>query len=177
MAINSIVSIASIASNNLKYMKSIFSSIVFWGLSLFAVPAIAEDYPIVFDRSQDYTHASRRLNSISLNGSADGSQTQQLPTPLKVYSHIQDAAFSAKAGETLSSVFGFSGTWMNGFVYLDRGQDGVFDATLNADGTIPEGSDIMAFSYAEPVLNSGEGYNSKGERVTNSNVLNPPSFV
>lgn len=177
MAIISIVSIASIASNNLKYMKRIFSSIVFWGLSLFAVPAIAEDYPIVFDRSQDYTHASRRLNSISLNGSADGAQTHQLPTPLKVYSAIREASFSAKAGEMLTSLFGFSGTWMNGFVYLDRGQDGVFDATLNADGTIPEGSDIMAFSYAEPVLNSGEGYNSKGERVHDSNVLNPPSFV
>ena len=135
-------------------------------------PVVTEDYPIVFDKSQGYTHGSRRLNSVSL-----GSQTLQLPTPLKVYSKIEDGCFHAKAGETVSPSFGFTGTWMNGFVYLDRGQDGAFEATLNADGSIPAGSDIMAFSYAEPALNSGNGYNSKGEKVTNSNVLNPPAFT
>lgn len=157
-------------------MKHTIFSLAILGFSFASVQTYAQDYPIVFDKSQNYTHASRRLNSVSLK-SSDGMQTRQLPTPLKVYSMIENETLSAKAGETVTSSFGFSGTWMNGFVYLDRQQDGVFDATLNADGTIPEGSDIMAFSYAEPVLESGEGYNSKGERVTNSNVLNPPSFV
>ena len=135
-------------------------------------PVVTEDYPIVFDKEQGYTHSSRRLNSVSL-----GNQTLQLPTPLKVYSKIGNASFQAKAGETVTPSFGFSGEWMHGFVYLDRGQDGAFEATLNANGSIPEGSDIMAFSYAEPSLGSGTGYNSKGERVTNSNVLNPPAFT
>ena len=133
---------------------------------------VANYYPVVFDKAQNYTHASRRLNSISL-----GEQNLQLPTPLKVYSKIADACFEAKAGETLTPSFGFAGTWMNGFVYLDRGQDGVFDATLNSNGSIPAGSDIMAFSYAEPSLGSGTGYNSNGERVSNTNVLNPPAFT
>ena len=101
----------------------------------------------------------------------------QLPTPLKVYSKIDDGCFSAAPGETVTPSFGFSGEWMHGFVYLDRGQDGAFEATLNANGSIPAGSDIMAFSYAEPSLGSGTGYNSNGERVTNSNVLNPPAFT
>ena len=135
-------------------------------------PVVTEDYPIVFDKSQNYTHGSRRLNSVSLGG-----QTLQLPTPLKVYSKIDDGCFSAAPGETVTPSFGFSGEWMHGFVYLDRGQDGAFEATLNANGSIPPGSDIMAFSYAEPSLGSGTGYNSKGERVTNSNVLNPPAFT
>ena len=135
-------------------------------------PVVANDYPIVFDKNQNYTHGSRRLNSVSF-----GNQTLQLPTPLKVYSKIEDGAFHAKAGETVTPSFGFTGEWMHGFVYLDRGQDGTFEATLNANGSIPEGSDIMAFSYAEPSLGSGTGYNSKGERVTNSNVLNPPAFT
>ena len=137
-----------------------------------SAPVVSEDYPVVFDKNQGYTHASRRLNSVSL-----GEQTVQLPTPLKVYSRITDAGFSAKAGETVTPSFGFTGTWMNGFVYVDYGKDGSFDAALNVDGTIPAGSDVVAFSYAEPVLNSGTGYNSKGERVANSNVLNPPSFT
>ncbi len=130
-----------------------------------------EYYPVVFDKEQGYTHASRRLNSVSLGG-----QTLHLPTPLKVYSYIADGSFNAVPGETVTAVFGFSGTWMNGFVYVDRGQDGAFDAVLNSDGSIPAGSDIMAFSYAEPQL-GGVGYNSTGARVTNTNVLNPPPFT
>ena len=133
---------------------------------------VVEDYPVVFDKSQNITHGSRRLNSISL-----GAQTIQLPSSQKVYKKIEDECFSAKPGESVAPVFGFAGEWMNGFVYLDRGQDGVFEAKLNSDGSIPAGSDIMAFSYAEPSLNSGTGYNSNGERVSNANVLNPPAFV
>ena len=135
-------------------------------------PVVTEDYPVIFDKNQGYTHGSRRLNSVSL-----GAQTLQLPTPLKVYSKIDNPTFHAVAGETVTPSFGFTGTWMNGFVYIDRGQDGAFEAKLNADGSIPAGSDIMAFSYAEPSLGSGTGYNSKGERVSNTNVLNPPAFT
>ena len=132
---------------------------------------VSNDYPVVFDKELDYTHSSRRLNSVSL-----GDQTLSLPTPLKVYSKVDDGCFSVQAGEAVSSTFGYTGTWMNGFVYLDRGQDGTFEAVLNSDGSIPAGSDIMAFSYAEPSLGSNVGYNSKGERVTNADVINPPAF-
>ena len=135
-------------------------------------PVVTEDYPVIFDKSQNYTHSSRRLNTVSL-----GEQTLKLPTPLKVYSKIDAPTFQAVAGETVTPSFGFTGTWMNGFIYIDRGQDGAFEAKLNADGSIPAGSDIMAFSYAEPTLGSGTGYNSKGERVANTNVLNPPAFT
>lgn len=133
------------------------------------------DYPIVVGENQNYTHNSRRLNSVSLNSPTDGVQTISLPTPLKVYSKVDTPAFSVCAGETVTATFGFSGTWMNGFVYIDRGQDGAFEATLNPNGTIPAGSDIMAFSYAEPTL-GGAGYNSTGATVSNADVLNPPSF-
>lgn len=128
------------------------------------------DYPIVFDKEQNYTHGSRRLNSVSL-----GAQTLQLPTPLKVYSNVKNGCFTAVPGEKLTASFGFTGDWMNGAVYLDRGMDGAFDVVFNEDGTY-EG-DVMAFSYAEPKLNSGVGYNSTGARVSNSNVLNPPAFT
>lgn len=139
---------------------------------------VEEDiYPVVFDKDLNYTHGSRRLNKISLNGSADGDQTIDMPTPLKIYSNIDNAAFTAMAGESLTPTFGFTGDWMNGFVYLDRGHDGSFDAVLNENGTYAANSDIMAFSYAEPTLNSGVGYNSTGARVNNANVLNPPSFT
>lgn len=129
-----------------------------------------EDYPVVFDKEQNYTHGSRRLNSVSL-----GAQTLQLPTPLKVYSNVKNGCFTAVPGEKLTASFGFTGDWMNGAVYLDRGMDGAFDVVFNEDGSY-EG-DVMAFSYAEPKVNSGVGYNSTGARVSNSNVLNPPAFT
>lgn len=131
-----------------------------------------EDYPINFNKNMDYTHASRRLNSVSLND-----QTISLTAPLKVYTKVDTPVFNACAGETVTAKFGFSSDWMHGFVYLDCGQDGNFEATLGDNASIPEGSDIMAFSYAEQELGSGDGYNSAGKKVENSNVLNPPSFV
>ena len=137
----------------------------------------AEDYPLNFDLDQAYTHGSRRLNGVVLEGSADGQQSFNCPTPLKVYSSLLHKSFTARPGETLTPKFNYSGDWMHGFVYLDFGQDGTFNATLNSDGSLPEGSDAVSFSYAEPQLNSGKGYNSKGEVVNNANVLNPPSFV
>lgn len=133
------------------------------------------DYPLSFDREQAYTHASRRLQSVTMSGSEDGNRTLEVPTST-VYNSLS-RVFTARAGETVSVSFGYSGTWMHGYVYLDRGCDGAFAATLNDDGSIPEGSDIMAFSYAEPVLNSGNGFNSNGEQVANQNVLNPPAFT
>lgn len=140
-------------------------------------PVVVEDYPIIFDKNQSYTRTDRSLNGVALNGSKDGDQSLSIPTPRKVYSLIDSPAFTARAGETVTPSFQYSGTWMNGFVYIDCGQDGAFEAALGENAAIPEGSDIMAFSYAETVLNSGNGYNSNGERVSNANVLNPPSFV
>ncbi|MBQ2123273.1 MAG: glycoside hydrolase family 16 protein [Bacteroidaceae bacterium] len=155
-------------------IKSKFLLVVLMALT--SSLAWAEDYPISFKKTQAYTHASRRLNSVMLTNADGTKQTLQLPTPQTVYSLIEDKAFSATAGETLTAQFGYSGTWMNGFVYIDFGQDGNFEATLNADGTMPEGSDAVAFSYAEPTLDSGVGYNSLGNRVNDADVLNPPSF-
>ena len=142
-------------------------------------PDVPEEnnYPINFEDDIDYTHASRKLNSVSLSGSKDGAQIISLPTPLKVYSKVDTPTFTAMAGENLTPTFGYSGDWMHGFVYIDRGQDGSFEATLGEKSSIPEGSDIMAFSYAETELGSGNGYNSAGVKVEKSNVLNPPSFV
>ncbi len=135
----------------------------------------SENYPVNFDKNQTYTHASRRLNGIALSG-IDGTQSASTANSQTIYTSLTDQSFSAMAGETVTATFNFSGNWMHGYVYLDQGRDGSFDATLNADGTFESTSDLVAFSYAEPTLGSGVGYNSKGEQVSNSNVLQPPAF-
>ena len=89
-----------------------------------------------------------------------------------------EKTFTAKAGETLTPNFSYSAGWMNGYVYLDRGNDGKFEYALNDDYTIPEGSDIMTYSYVETVENT-EGYKSDGSKVSGSarNFINPPAFT
>ena len=114
-----------------------------WAIALsFVLPGAAlmaqDDYPLNFEKSQAYTNTARHLDGITLSGSANGPQTISIPTPRLVYTDLTTAAFSARAGEQLTATFNYTGNWMHGFVYLDRGNDGQFDATLNADCTIPE---------------------------------------
>ncbi len=153
----------------------LFTALLSLAASTSALAEESSNYPINFDKAQTYTHASRRLNGITLK-SADGSQSASIDNPQTIYTNLTSQAFSAKAGETVTATFNYSGNWMHGFVYLDQGRNGSFDATLNADGTFENTSDLVAFSYAEPTLGSGVGYNSKGERVSDSNVLQPPAF-
>lgn len=145
-----------------------------------AAPSVEyRDYPTNYDETQVSGKGDRYLHSIALNGSSDGNQTIAVgsATPQLICRSMLDKAFTAKAGETLVPVFNYSGNWMNGYVYLDRGQDGRFEATLNEDFTIPAGSDIMTYSYVETVENT-EGYKSDGSKVSGNarNFINPPAF-
>ena len=137
--------------------------------------AQADNYAINFSYNQTYTHGSRHLNGIALNSPTYGYQSVNISASSTVYNLISEQQFSARPGETVTPTFQFSGTWMNGFIYLDRGNDGTFDALINNDGSLPEGSDIMAFSY----FNCADGHscNSTGTINSNGNVLNPPAFT
>lgn len=128
------------------------------------------EYIVNVDENQAYTRNDRHLDGIALNGSADGNQQVAIPAPRKVYTKSFDKVLKAKAGETLTPVFQYTGNWMNGYVYLDMDQNGRFDVKVNENGTIPAGSEILAFSHLD-------GYNSKGEAISNANVLNPPAFT
>lgn len=137
------------------------------------------DYPLSYEKTQASDKAGNYLNSIALSGSADGSQTINVGSlsPQLIYRDQLAQCFTARAGETLTPNFSFTGNWMNGYVYLDRGNDGKFAAELNDDYTIPAGSDIMTYSYVETVENT-EGYKSDGTKISGGsrNFINPPAF-
>ena len=120
--------------------------------------------------NQDYTRGDRHLDGVGLNGSAVGSQQYDIPTPRKVYTKALHQVFTAKPGETLTPVFKYAGSWMNSYLYLDCNQNGTFEAELDADKRIPEGSDIMTFS-------NYDGVNSKGENTGNQNRFDSPAFT
>ena len=46
----------------------------------------SNSYTLNFDKNQSYSHSSRRLNGVSLSGSADGTQQIVVSNPNKVYS-------------------------------------------------------------------------------------------
>ena len=127
-------------------------------------------YPTAFDKAQLYTRSDRRVNGVTLV-SADGTQTFSTPsTPNTVYVDLTANELRARAGESVTPKISYTGSWMHGYVYLDRGNDGKFSGELNDDNTIPEGSDIMSFSYCN-------GKNSTGASVSNQNTLTTPAFT
>lgn len=137
-------------------------------------------YPLNFDPMSVSAKSGNFLNSISLAGSLDGAQTIEVgnSSPQYIYRDKLSKSFSARPGETLTPKLDFTSNWMNGYVYLDKGQDGQFNALLNENYTIAANSDIMSYSYVETVANT-EGYTSDGKKISGNarNVLNPPAFT
>ena len=136
---------------------------------------LADYYAINFSADQTYTNTGRHLNGIVLNSPSEGVQSADISASSKVYNVVSTQQFLAAPGETVTPSFQFSGNWMNGYVYLDRDNDGAFDALIEDNGCIAEGSDIMAFSYF--TCANGNACNSEGEITSNGNVLNPPAFT
>ena len=128
-----------------------------------------------FDRDLNRSYSNRTLSSIQLsNQTITNTQTQ------KMYQNLTARAFIAQAGEEVAPKFNFSTGWMHGYVYIDRGNDGVFSNDVNADGTPAENSDLMAYSFCSLQEGSdGQGFNSEGESLSGParNVINPPAFT
>lgn len=131
-----------------------------------------DDYAIRFPKEQVYTHTSRHIDSVTLSSPSDGTQTIAVPAKATVYTDLTDRQLRAKAGQTVGVTFGYTGAWMHGYVYLDRGNDGKFSFGVDTSGKPLPNSDLMAYSYAN-------GRNSSGAAVTDKgpSVLNPPTFT
>ena len=127
-------------------------------------------YPVSFDKGQLYTRSDRRVNGVGI-ASGDGAQNfASHSKPNTVYVDLTANEVKARAGEKVTPKINYSGSWMHGYVYLDTNNDGKFLYDMNDDYTIPEGSEIMAYSYYK-------GKNSTGASISNSNVLAPPAFT
>ena len=126
------------------------------------------DYPINFDKATaQITRTDRRLNGVTMAGT-----TWTLPAGNQLYNADSCQTFLARAGQTMQVQFAYTGTWMNGYVYIDRDRDGQFSYNINSNGTPATGSDLMTYAlYNEK--------NSEGASVTGGarDVLNPPAFT
>lgn len=127
------------------------------------------NYPINFEKDALVERSDRHLDGVEMNGTIFNLNTGIYAGDRKLYHEDMKKTFFAEAGEFITASFSYTGTWMNGYIYVDREQDGVFSWNLDDDGQPTADSDLLAFSH----LN---GKNSEGETVQ-GNTLNPPPFA
>ena len=140
-----------------------------------------EKYTVNFDKTAYSTHSGRVLNSFSLQQTGKEKQTESVSASRAAYEDHTSKVFTVEAGSELTASFNYSGEWMNGYIYIDRDNDGEF--SYKEGQWDQAGTDLVAYSFyttlANPKVNDGNGYNSTGASVSGndrSNV-NPPSFT
>ena len=142
---------------------------------------VVEEYPINFDKTAYHSRNDRVLSGFSLQQTGKDKQTVNVFASRAAYEDHTSSVFNVEAGSELTASFNYSGQWMNGYIYIDRDNDGEF--SYKEGQWDQAGTDLVAYSFyttlANPKVNDGNGYNSTGASVSGndrSNV-NPPSFT
>ena len=140
-----------------------------------------EEYPINFDKTATHSRTDRVLSGFSLQQTGKDKQTVNVFASRAAYEDHTSSVFNVDAGSELTASFNYSGQWMNGYIYIDRDNDGEF--SYKEGQWDQAGTDLVAYSFyttlANPKVNDDPGYNSTGATVSGndrSNV-NPPSFT
>lgn len=126
-----------------------------------------ENYATNFEKTAKTTRTDRRLNSVGISGGSDGAQSVSGLGSF-FYEDRTSVIFNAKAGETLKPTFNYTGTWMDGYVYVDWGNDGSFNTSLQSNGKPAEGSDVVSYNAYMP---ADTWYKSDGTTVANGNQI------
>ena len=127
---------------------------------------------------QLYSRTDRFLSGVKLQPNGGTTQVFNSPTsPKTVYVNMTNNQFFAKPGETVTASVAYTGSWMHAYAYIDFANDGKFNATVNDNLSIAEGSDLVAFSFYGGADNDN-GVNSAGTAISGQarNTLTMPSF-
>ena len=142
---------------------------------------VTEKYTVNFDKTATHSRTDRVLSGFSLQQTGKDKQTVNVFASRAAYEDHTSSVFNVEAGSELTASFNYSGQWMNGYIYIDRDNDGEF--SYKEGQWDQAGTDLVAYSFyttlANPKVNDGNGYNSTGASVSGndrSNV-NPPSFT
>ena len=128
---------------------------------------------------QLYTRNDRHLDGVKLQVNDGTTQVINAPTsPKTVYVDMTSSQFFAKPGETVTASVAYTGSWMQAYAYIDYNNDGKFQATVNDDFSIAEGSDLVSFSFYGG-SNNDSGVNSAGTAISGQarNTLSMPAFT
>ncbi len=128
---------------------------------------------------QLYTRNDRHLDAVKLQASDGTTQVVNAPTsPKTVYVDMTSSQLFAKPGETVTASVAYTGSWMQAYAYIDYNNDGKFQAAVNDDFSIAEGSDLVSFSFYGG-NNNDSGVNSAGTAISGQarNTLSMPAFT
>ena len=142
---------------------------------------VTEKYTVNFDKTAYHSRNDRVLSSFSLQQTGKDKQTVNVFASKAAYEDHTSSVFNVEAGSELTASFNYSGQWMNGYIYIDRDNDGEF--SYKEGQWDQAGTDLVAYSFystlANPKVSDNYGYNSTGASVSGndrSNV-NPPAFT
>jgi len=122
-----------------------------------------ERYMVDFNKEATPTRTDRSFMGVGLD-----TQSVTGTNKFAYNDFVSKGVFSAKAGQKVQPTLQYKGEWMNGFVYVDWGCDGVFSFNVKDNGMPTEGSDIVSFSGAE--INK-VWYNSEGKILKDGNNI------
>ena len=104
-----------------------------------------EQYALTYDEEAAISRTDRALNKVGLT--SGGKTYESTARSHKFYSNnTTTSVFSAKAGAEVQPTFGYSGNWMSGYIFVDWGNDALFNSELNDNGTPATGSDVVSYS-------------------------------
>lgn len=117
--------------------------------------------------------SARHIDAVGLNSPANGEQqvaVDQATDGLLYHDLSSTANFTVTAGETVSPIIGWSGTWMGGYLYVDYNNDGAFDPA----------TELVSYSFYGNKNSHGETTTPKADTpriVTEMPTFNVPSFL
>lgn len=142
---------------------------------------VASYYGLNYDKETAVDKPERYVKAITLqpNGATKQSISVGSVSPQLIYRDVTDHAFTAKAGQTVTPSIDYQGDWMNGFVYLDKGDDGQFNASFDeSTHKATKGCDLVSYYYLEMVEDkSGYKYDGTALSGNNRNNLSTPAFT
>lgn len=129
-----------------------------------------DGYSVNFDRDMQRTRTDRVLTRLIMEGSS-----VKVDDPKRMYHDLTRQQFVVHPGQTVKPVFGYSGTWMQGYIYIDFNRNGCFDVSKpGGKGELGEGNELVTFAGMS--LDGGK-YNSAGEQLSNLAGVQPPQFT
>lgn len=109
-------------------------------------------YTLNFPRNQAVTHATRRLNAITLTAD-NGEERTWATDPTLVYNDLTDEIYEVQSGSRINLTADFTDeaaydgrVWMNTYVFMDKEQDGQFQVSADPESLTVKG-DILAWSF------------------------------
>lgn len=143
---------------------------------------VASYYGLNYDKETAVDKPERYVKAITLqpNGATKQSISVGSVSPQLIYRDVTNHAFTAKAGQTVTPSIDYQGGgWMNGFVYLDKGDDGQFNASFDeSTHKATKGCDLVSYYYLEMVEDkSGYKYDGTALSDNDRNNLSTPAFT